>query len=130
MTTIGPLVKKAVEELCSSFDNCAVEVEADGSGGVYVVVGDISLGPPYVQADTWIGFQITFQYPYADVYPHFTRPDLVRIDGRDLGEGLGVAQFRNQPAIQISRRSNQLNPATDTATLKLLKVLQWLRTHP
>lgn len=94
------------------------------------MVGVIPLGPPYAQADTWIGFQITFQYPYADVYPHFTRPDLTRLDGRALGEGFGTAQFRNQPAIQISRRSNKLNPATDTATLKLLKVLQWLRTHP
>lgn len=130
MTTIGPLMEQAVEELRSSFDDCTVEAEADGSGGVYVVVKGIPLGPPYVQADTWIGFQITFQYPYADVYPHFTRPDLARIDGRELGEGLGMAQFRNQPAIQLSRRSNHLNPATDTATLKLLKVLQWLRTHP
>ncbi len=126
MTAIGPSVEKAIAELRPSFENCAVEADADESGGAYVVVRDIALGPPYAQADTWIGFQITFQYPYADVYPHFTRPDLARVDGRTLGEGFGTAQFRNQSAIQISRRSNKLNPATNTATLKLLKVLQWL----
>lgn len=130
MTAIGSTVEKAIAELHASFSGDAVEAEADGSGGAYVVVRGIPLGPPYTHADTWIGFQVTFQYPYADVYPHFTRPDLARVDGRALGEGFGVAQFRNQPAIQISRRSNKLNPTTDTATLKLLKVLQWLRTHP
>lgn len=130
MTAMVPAVEKAIAELRSTFQDCAVEAEPDGSGGTYVVVRGISLGAPYAQAETWIGFQITFQYPYADVYPHFTRPDLVRSDGRPLGAGLGAAQFRNQQAVQISRRSNKLNPATDTAALKLLKVLKWLRSHP
>jgi hypothetical protein len=130
MTVIAPVVQRAIAELRSTFHDCAVEAEPDGSGGAYVVVRGISLGAPYVQSETWIGFQITFQYPYADVYPHFACPDLARSDGRPLGEGLGAAQFRNQQAVQISRRSNKLDPATDTATLKLLKVLQWLRSHP
>jgi hypothetical protein len=130
VTTATPAVAKAIEEIRSSFAEYPVESEHDGSGGAFVFVRGIPLGPPYVQKDTWIGFQITFQYPYADVYPHFCRPDIARIDGRPLGEGLGQAQFRENPAVQISRRSNKLNPATDTAALKLLKVVQWLRTHP
>lgn len=127
MIEIVPSVSKAIDELRSTFDECIIEAEPDGAGGAYVVVKGIPLGSPYRQADTWIGFQVTFQYPYADVYPHFTDPNLARIDGNALGSGFGSAQFRDQPAIQISRRSNRLNPATDTATLKLLKVLQWLR---
>ncbi len=131
MTETKPAVAKATEEIRSCFPNCQVELYPDGSGGAFVIVRDIPLGPPYAQLDTWIGFQITFQYPYADVYPHFTRPDLTRTDQKRLGEGFGMtAQFRGQPAIQISRRSNKLNPATDTASLKLLKVLQWLKTRP
>jgi|SRR5580658_6971599 hypothetical protein len=131
MSEIKPAVLKAIEEIRSSFPDCQVEVFPDGSGGAFVVVRGIPLGAPYAQADTWLGFQITFQYPYADVYPHFTRPDLTRIDKKPLGEGFGIsAQFRGQPAIQISRRSNKLNPATDTASLKLHKVLQWLKTRP
>jgi hypothetical protein len=130
MTAVTPAVEKAIGEIRSAFQDCPVEADGDGAGGAYVTVRNIPLGAPYAQPDTWIGFLITFQYPYADVYPHFTRPDLSRIDGRGLGEGFGNAQFRNKAAIQISRKSNKLNPATDTATLKLLKVLQWLRSHP
>lgn len=130
MTAITPAVEKAIGEIKSSLPECEVEAEPDGSGGAHVMVREVPLGPPYVQATIWVGFQITFQYPYADVYPHFTCAELKRADGRELGAGLGGASYRGKPAIQISRRSNKLNPATDTAALKLLKVMQWLRTHP
>src|ERR1700694_1863302 len=115
MTELKPAITKAIEEIRSSFSDCQVEVYPDGSGGAFVAVRGITLGPPYAQADTWMGFQITFQYPYADVYPHFVRHDLTRADGKPFGPGLGQALFRNQPAVQVSRRSNKLNPATDTA---------------
>jgi len=130
MTQIQPQIEKAIAEIRSSFPDCQVDAETDGTGGAYVLVHGVPLGPPYVQPNIWVGFQITFQYPYADVYPHFTGTDLARADGRPLGEGLGSATWRGQAATQLSRRSNKLNPATDTAALKLLKVMQWLRTHP
>ncbi len=131
MSTIQPQVEKAIEQVRASFPGCDVEVDVDGAGGAHVVVRGIPLGAPYVQDRIWVGFTITFQYPYADVYPHFTCADLARLDGRPLGEGIGTAAtFREVPAVQLSRRSNKLNPATDTAALKLLKVIQWLRTHP
>jgi hypothetical protein len=125
-----PAISKAIEEIRASFPDCVVEAEPNDSAGVNVVVRGVQLGMPYLQLDTWIGFLVTFQYPYADVYPHFTRPDLTRADGQGLRPGLGGgAQFRGQPAVQISRRSNRWNPATDTAAIKLLKVHQWLLTN-
>ena len=127
MSTIAPGVVKAIEEIRRTFDPCAVETEPDGAGGAIVVVRNIPMGSPYAQAQVWIGFQITFQYPYADVYPHFTNADLARSDGGGLGGGFGTAAFQGQPAIQISRRSNRLNPETDTAALKLLKVIRWMK---
>jgi len=48
------------------------------------------------------------------VYPHFVRHDLTRVDGQQLGEATSQASFEGRPAIQISRKSNRLNPATDT----------------
>ena len=120
-------VVEAIEEIRQTFDKCGMEVEADGSGGAFVTVTEISLGCPYVNEKVWIGFQITFQYPYADVYPHFTDPELSRTDGQNLGGGFGNASFRGHPAIQISRKSNRLNPQTDTAALKLLKVIRWMK---
>ena len=127
MSTIVPAVAKAIHEVRSTFDRCAVEAESDGSGGAIVVVRGIPMGHPYVQAEIWIGFQVTFQYPYADVYPHFTNSELARSDAAGLGGGFGTATFRGQPAIQISRRSNRLNPQMDTAALKLLKIIRWIK---
>lgn len=130
MTSFSPTVAQAIEEIRCTFEECGVEVEEDGSGGAFVVVTGIRLGRPYAQAEVWIGFQITFQYPYADVYPHFTNPDLARLNSAGLGEGFGSSSFRDRPAMQISRRSNRLNPQRDTAALKLLKVVKWMRSRP
>ena len=129
MSQITPAVAKAIEEIRCTFEGCDVAVEPDGFGGAVVVVRGVPMGCPYAQPEVWLGFQITFQYPYADVYPHFTNPDLARSDGGSLGSGLGTASFRGQPAIQISRRSNRLNPETDTASLKLLKVVTWMKSQ-
>lgn len=130
MTQVQPQIEKAIADIRSTFAECNVEAEPDGGGGTYVIVHDVPLGLPYAQQKIWVGFQITFQYPYADVYPHFTCPELARADSRSLGEGIGNANWRGRAVTQLSRRSNKLNPATDTAALKLLKVMQWLRTHP
>ena len=127
MTGMLPAVAQAIEEIRRTFEGCGVESEEDGSGGAFVVVTGIRLGCPYAQAEIWIGFQITFQYPYADVYPHFTNAELARLNGGGLGNGFGLGSFRGRPAMQISRRSNRLNPQTDTAALKLLKVVRWMK---
>ena len=60
---------------------------------------------------------------------HFVRPDLARVDGQVLGEATSAGSFEDRPAIQLSRRSNHLDPATDTAALKLAKVLAWLSSR-
>ena len=44
----------------------------------FVTIDSVDLGPLYIPQQTWIKFAITFQYPYADIYPLFARPDLVR----------------------------------------------------
>ena len=123
-------VRRALEELERAFPDSLMTVQEDGEGGATVIIEGMELGAPYEQAATWVGFRIGFQYPYADVYPHFVREDLKRHDGRPLGEGMSLASFVGRSAIQVSRRSNNLNPETQTAALKLLKVLEWLRTRP
>jgi hypothetical protein len=123
-------VDEAVRQIQEAFPDCTVTARDDGDGGAQVMVSDVPLGPPFVQATTWVAFAITRQYPYADVYPHFVRGDLQRADGAGLGAGMGLTAYLGQPAIQLSRRSSRLNPATDTAVLKLQKVLHWLLTRP
>jgi len=123
-----PEVAAAIDEIKAAFPNASVEVKEEGDG-VVVLLDPIDLGEPYAQPETWMGFRITFQYPYSDVYPHFVRGDLSRADGAGLGEGMSVTTFENRPSVQISRRSNRLDPTADTALIKLHKVLEWLRAR-
>jgi hypothetical protein len=129
---MSPEVARAVEEIRAAFPGQLVNAVADGDGGAWVVVDDVCLGDTYAPSTTWVGFRIAFQYPYADVYPHFIRSDLLRADGRALGEGTsaGSFPFDNRPAIQVSRRSSRWDAGRDTAAIKLLKVVEWLRTRP
>jgi hypothetical protein len=124
-------VQKAVDQIRAAFPDNQIEVQEDRQGGVWMRLENVEVGELYEPTTSWIGFRITFQYPYADVYPHFARGDLQRKDRRVLGDGItGGHNFMGRGALQLSRRSNRLNPATDTALLKLMKVLEWLRTHP
>lgn len=119
-------VANAIAEIRATFSDATVDVTEDGQGGAFVVVDRVDPGPSYEQRETWVGFQITFQYPFSDCYPHFVRGDLRRKDGGGLGEGMTVGSWQGRSAIQVSRRSNKLDPRTDTAAIKLLKVLTWL----
>jgi len=123
-------VGAAVQEIAVAYADCAVETVEDEQGGAFVTLTDVPIDDRYVQGTSWIGFHVTHAYPYADVYPHFVRHDLSRRDGKPLGEGTSIGSFRGQPAIQLSRRANRHNPATDTALLKLQKVLRWLNGRP
>ncbi|OEJ61084.1 hypothetical protein BGM19_26790 [Streptomyces agglomeratus] len=124
-----PLVTRAIDEVRAAFPDAEINVREEPDGGAVVFLESVDPGAQYQQRETWIGFRITFQYPYSDVYPHFVRGDLSRLDGAVLGEGMTVTTFEERPAVQISRRSNRLNPATDTAVIKLHKVLTWLRSR-
>lgn len=120
-------VAGAIDEIECHFSQCRVEKYPDGEGGAKVVVNGIPMGAPYKQSEIWLGFHITSQYPYADIYPHFTNAELSKQDGTTLGSGFADGEFMNQKTIQISRRSKKWNPLIDTASLKLKKVISWLK---
>ena len=125
MGNVTQEVRMAVAEIAAVYPH--VSPKPDGDGGAHVVVEGIKLAAIYRQRETWVGFHITYAYPQADVYPHFVRGDLCRVDGAALGEGTSTGHsFGDRAAVQLSRRSNRLNPAVDTALLKLQKVLKWL----
>ncbi len=122
-------VEQAVAELCLRFGDAEVLAHGTDDGGATVTINPINLGLGYSPKTTWMKFAISFQYPYADIYPLFVHPDLVRTDGKPHGEGISLASFQGEPALQVSRRSNHLNPEIDTAALKVTKVIEWLRTR-
>lgn len=123
---ITPEVATAIKELEDAFGAAAVTTKEDGQGGAWVVVDSVPLGSPYEQADTWVGFQITYLHPQADIYPLHVRRDLQRVDGAGLGTSTSESSFDGRPSIQLSRRSNRRDPETFDALLKLDRVMTWL----
>ncbi len=124
-----PEVQRAIEEIQQTFPKHRVEVTSEGQGGAYVIVHDLLIGERYLPSTSWIGFTISYQYPYADVYPHYLDGSLRRIDGLIQGAGLQFpVNWHNRQVIQVSRRSNRWNATIDTAATKLSKVLVWLRS--
>jgi hypothetical protein len=123
-------VEVALEELRASFPDSSLVFEETGDGGAWVRLEPVPTGPAFPHGETWIAFQIPYSYPEADVYPHFVRADLTRADGMPLGEGfhqpIGCWTNGTMTATQLSRRTNVLDSATNTAAGKLLKVLRWL----
>ena len=124
-------VQQAIAELKATFDPSAVVAEDDGQGGAFVIVESVVLNGPYLQKETWMGFHLTGQFPYADIYPVFVRGDLHRCDGKPLGDGVSPGHnFRNRGAVQVSRKSNGRDPLIETASAKVLKVRRFLETRP
>ena len=134
-----PNVEQALHELRCGLPSHDVRTIEDSDGGAYVIVEAIDIGASYSPPVSWIGFHITWSYPDADVYPHFIDAAV-----RYVGSGetpnqhpdgnLPTAMGRGQmmpgfeiAAIQISRKSNKRNAATDTALHKLLRVIECLR---
>lgn len=126
-----PEVQAAVDDLGRAYPKLRVTARDDEQGGAYVLIDDLPLGSPYEQDRTWLGFRITFQHPYSDVYPHFVRGDLSRIDKQPLGIAMSLGQeFEGRQAVQISRVSKSRDPQCDTPLLKAERVLNWLVTRP
>ena len=122
---VTPEVAQALEDLETAYPGGVTCVE-DGVGGAPVTIDPVLVGAPYVQESTWVGFHVTHVYPQADVYPHHVRADLARLDGQGLGAATSSSSFQGRPSQQLSRRSNRRNAASDTALLKLERVMQWL----
>ncbi len=124
-----PEVEQAIEEIKCYFPGSTIETESEPQGGAYVIVHDLDFGGKFTPSKNWMGFLIDFQYPRSDVYPHFFDRAVRRTDGSQYGGGISSTTWRNKEVWQISRRSNRLNPAVDTAAFKLAKVLEWLNVQ-
>lgn len=127
-------VQRALDEILAAFPGVSLDVEPDTEGGAFVKAHDHDLGEQYAPERSWCAFRITFQYPFADVYPHFLVPALKRKDGKPLGEAFHENNIWQHPggkeaATMVSRRSKRRDPATETAALKLAKVLDWIRSR-
>ena len=120
-------VSQAVEELKKQFPLATVNVREVGQGGAYVVIDPVEVGPKFKPSTTWMGFHITPQYPYADIYPVFIGAEVSRADGVPFAAPITrCAPFEGRPALQISRRNGAAQTQLQKATAKILKVLYFL----
>jgi hypothetical protein len=122
-----PPVADAVESLRKAFPDAVVDARDDGSGGAYVILDSVTLGSKFVPDKTWMGGHIPPQYPYSDIYPLFIGADVRFASGAPFVAPITANHtFCGRPALQISRRTNRLEPSLQTAPYKFQKVLYWL----
>jgi hypothetical protein len=133
-----PTVEAGLIELRVGLQDNNIRHLEDGEGGAFVIVDELFIGENFTPSTAWIGFHITWSYPDADVYPHFLGPQVKYVGAREapnqhpdgnlpvpMTRGATMPGF-NQPAIQISRRSQRRSVETDSALLKLMRVLAFL----
>lgn len=124
-------VSTSIEELKQQFSDSSFTVREDGQGGAYVLMEPVSLGTRFQPDTTWVGFQITAQYPYADIYPVFIGSNVARVDGVPFAAPVTPGHhFEGRPAIQVSRRNGSAEGGLQKATAKILKILDFLEKLP
>ena len=101
----------------------------DGQGGAFVIMEPVCLGPRFEPTNTWMGFHITAQYPYADIYPVFVGADIARTDGQAFQAPVTQNhKFEGRSALQVSRRNSSAQTGLQTAKTKILKIINFLDT--
>ena len=120
-------VATGIEELKRQFANATLSVAEDGQGGANVVMEPIVIGDRYQPRETWFGFHIPAQYPYADIYPVFMGANVVRKDGVGWNSPVTAGHtFQGRPALQVSRRNGAAQANMQKASAKILKILDFL----
>ncbi|OWK19986.1 hypothetical protein AJ88_35235 [Mesorhizobium amorphae CCBAU 01583] len=128
-------VAKAIEGFRNHFPDNHIEVCATADGAAFVIVEDVPLGPPYQQANTWVGFFLSTACPDDDTYPFYVRGDLARLDKAMLKNPLhpgkvfpdAEATMSRRASVMVSRRQrNQSCWSYEPPLLKLLTVIKWM----
>jgi hypothetical protein len=124
-------VAAAIEELHKAFAPSEITVSEDGQGGAYVIVETVAIGERFQPSVSWLGGHIPALYPAADIYPVFMDASVKRADGIEFQAPVTRGHnFQGRPAIQISRRNNQVHLAPQTAVAKFAKILHFLGALP
>jgi hypothetical protein len=133
VSVLKAAVREALESLANGFPAVAINVTPDGQGGAWIEMLDVPMGPPYIQATTFVVCLLPFNLPGSDIYPLFVRSDLTRVEGLALGDAFQQTQL-SWPAeplpravVQVSRRTRG-GFAAQTACQKVTKVLDWMRS--
>jgi hypothetical protein len=120
-------VSAGIEDLRKQFPSATITTRDDGQGGAHVVVEPVALGNRFLPGQTWMGFHIPAQYPYADIYPMFIGGDIRRADGTAFVPPVTMGHtFEGRQAVQVSRRNSAAQNGAQKVCAKVLKVLDFL----
>jgi hypothetical protein len=124
---LNPEVKQGLNELQLLFGE--LKVNPDGQGGARVTVVRVPLADGMSRSEAWCGFLIPFNYDDVQVYGHHFPRDLRRANGSEFsGAGFSYGgTWEEMPSLVVSRSSQHWRKGVDTAALKLVKVLEFLR---
>jgi hypothetical protein len=123
-TLLADAVEAAIVELKRDFD---VDVAPAGDGGAIVTVHDLEIGERWSPAVVNLEFAIAFNYPFAPIYPYYTRGDLERTDGGPWPAALQRVDWQGKQVVQISLRATRWNPDVDCATAAVAQVRRWFQ---
>jgi hypothetical protein len=126
---LNPPVRQGLDELQLIFGE--LKVVPDGQGGARVTVTCAPLPPGLSRAESWVGFILAFNYDDVQVYGHHFPADLRRADGTPFaGPGFSYGgTWEGMPSLVVSRSSQHWRKGADTAALKLVKVIEFLKTR-
>jgi hypothetical protein len=123
-------VEAAIEELRRQFDGHVINVEEDGTGGAYFTINDVDIGAGFTPSRSWLGGHITNGFPYADIYPMYIDGALVRAGQQAFTVPVvPIPAWRGRPAIQVSRVNRNAAAQPQSASLKVLRVLDYLQRY-
>lgn len=128
---MNPELLVAIDEIKSAFPESGVDYLDNGDGSIWVTVSSVYIGKQWVPSSSTISFGIGAQYPYAECYPHYLDPSLKKADGSPHGEAIHPNNQtpRGDAAVMVSRVNRQFGDVPDTAAIKLVKVVDWLRSR-
>ena len=97
--------------------------------GAFKLTYSTMFDPPEALHERFEAALVRVRERLGQSHPHYIDGNLKRADGGAIvRDGIqGGQTFEGRSAFQISRRSNRLNPQSDTALSKLEKVLEWMR---
>lgn len=124
--TVAPDVAEGIAELEQAFPG-RVRFEPDGSGGAYVTVEDIDLGPRFSTSAAALTFQLAYNYPAAAPYPFYLPADASPTGA--WPQALQPIEWRGFRVIQVSLRHTNWDPHRDTAVGSVVQVASWLQAQ-
>lgn len=123
-------VEAAIEDLHRQFNGHVITVEEDGTGGAYFTIHDVDIGAGFTPSRSWLAGHITNGFPYADIYPMYLDSAVVRSGQRAFTVPVvPIPGWRGRPVIQVSRVNRNAAAQPQSASLKVLRVLDYLKRY-